>query len=843
MLTELWNRLTYLFGRGRFDSELDAELQFHLETRADELQAQGMDRKAAVAQARREFGSAARMQEETRSAWQFRRLEDLASDLRYAARGFRRNPAFAATAVACLTLAIGANTTIFSVSTEVLFAEPSVRDGERMVALRVGHGSHAEVATWRHLRDSGMFDGIAGENEESETNWRRGDVTERLHAVRVTDNFFTVTGYQTAMGRTPGVEERDTAVISYGLWQRRFNGEPSAIGAGMLLDGRPYTVVGILPRNHRTVTGFGFSPDIYLPVVTERTRVALFARLPESMPRGAVYPRLREVCAQLDPKLAEGIEVTPIAGLDRVISGKAMAVAAFFAMLLTVAGLVLLIACANVASMLLARASSRSQEIAIRLSIGAGRGRLVRQLLAESLLLALCGTLGGLALNLVLTRMISQIRLPLPVPIQYTIEPDWRLLTYSAALALATCLAAGLVPAFRATRTTITPQARQVGRGSALRNTLVGMQVAVSVVLLCAGLLFVRNLVLASTTRPGFDIEHTVWARLTPMPGAQSGNLAEEGLARLRGMPGVDSAAVVQVVPFNDNITNGTLMRTDRGESIQVQFSMNYVGPDYFRVMQIGIVAGREFAPQDREGVIVNEALARRLFGNTDPIGHTMTWDAGTVTVIGVAKNSKYFTLGETDKPAYYAPWSPNRGGRNAVNFMVRAAGGPEPLVPAITRLLGEVDRTAALEVKPMAKAMVFALLPSQVGAVVLGAVGLLGLSLAAIGLYGALLYSVSRRLPEIGVRMALGASPASVLRLVVRQSAWLAGAGAAVGLAIAIFAVRPLAYFLLPEVSTGDPATFAMVAGALFLMAVVATIGPALRALRVDPVVALRHE
>jgi predicted permease len=843
MLTELRNRLSYLLRRGRFDDELDAELQFHVETRADELQATGLDRKAAVAQARREFGSGARAQEETRSAWQFRRLEDLASDLRYAARGFARNPAFAATAIACLALAIGANTTIFSLTTEVLFAQPSVRDAGALVAVRVGHSSHAELPAWRFLRDSALFDGIAGENEESETNWRRGDVTERLHAVRVTDNFFEVTGIPVAIGRPPVRGERDTVVLSYGLWQRRFNGDPAAIGAGMLLDGQPYSVTGVLPRDHRTVTGFGFSPDLYVPVVSETTRVALFARLPRHMPRADVYPRLRDTLRQLDPKLAEGIEVTPISGMERVTSGKLMAVAAFFGMLMTVAGLVLLIACANVASMLLARASSRSQEIAIRLSIGAGRGRLVRQLLAESFLLAVCGTAAGLLLNIALTRMLSQIRLPLPVPVQYQIEPDWRLLAYSAALAVATCLTAGLVPAFRATGASITPQARQVARGSKLRNALVGVQVAVSVVLLCAGLLFLRNLVLASTTSPGFDVEHTVWGRLTPMPGAKTGNLADEGLARLRAMPGVDSAALVHVVPFNDNITNGTEMRTDRGDSIHVQFRTNYVGPDYFRVMQIPIVAGREFLKQDRDAAIINEALARRLFPGADPIGHTITWDAGTIVVVGVAKNSKYFSLGEHDQPAYYAPWVPNRGGRNAVNFMVRAAARPEPLVPAVTRVLGELDRTAAVEVKPMSKALVFAMLPSQVGAAVLGAVGLLGLALAAIGLYGALLYSVSRRLPEIGLRMALGASPTSVLRLVVRQSAGLAGAGAAIGLVIAVFAVRPLAFFLLPEVSPTDPSTFAIVAVTLFLVSIAATVGPALRALRVDPVVALRHE
>ena len=842
MVRELWNRLSYLLRRRRFDDELDTEMQFHLQARADELEAGGLDRLAALSQARREFGSPALMQEDTRSAWQFRRIEDLASDLRYAARGFRRNPAFALTAIACLGLAIGANTTVFSLATEVLFSRPSVREPGTMIAVRVRGGSHAEQTTWRFLRDAAIFDGIAGENEESETNWRHGDVTERLHAVRVTDNFFELTGIPVSIGRPLIRGERDAAVISHNLWQRRFGGNPSVVGAKMLLDGQPYTVAGILPRDHRTVTGFGFSPDLYLPVVKPDTRVALFARMPTGMNRAEARSRLDSAIRRLDPKLLRNAEVTPISGVDRFASEKMMPVAAFFAMLLTVAGLVVLIACANVASMLLARASARSQEIAIRLSIGAGRGRLVRQLLAESLLLAVCGAGAGLLLNIALTRALSSIRLPLPIPIQFTIEPDSRLLTYAAALALMTCLAAGLVPAFRATRT-VNPQARQLGRGSMLRSFLVGAQVAVSVVLLCAGLLFVRNLVRATTTSPGFDVDHTVWSRVSPMPDARPRDLAAEGLARLRSLPGVDSAAVVRVVPFNDNITNGAAVHPDRGAPIHVQFRMNYVGPDYFRVMQIPIVAGREFNLQDRDAAIINEALARRLFGDTNPVGHTLTWDAGTVVVVAVARNSKYFTLGEHDQPAYYAPFATNRSERTAINFLVRAAGRPDPLVPAIARTLGELDPTAAVETKPMSKALTFALLPSQVGATVLGALGLLGLALAAIGLYGSLLYSVGRRLPEIGLRMALGASPSSVLRLVIRQSAILSGVGAAIGLAIAIFAVRPLAFFLLPEVRPTDPATFVLVAVALFVVAVAATVGPALRALRVDPVVALRHE
>jgi predicted permease len=840
MLTEIFRRLAYLLRRERFDHELDTELQFHLDSRADELEAGGMTRKSALAQARREFGSSARMQEETRSAWQFRPMEDLASDLRYAARGFRRNPAFAATAIACLALAIGANTTIFSVATEVLFSRPSVRDASSLLSLRVGGGSHANQADWRQLRDARIFDDLGGENEESETNWRHGDVAERLYAVRVTDNFFEVTGIPVFLGRPIARGERDTVVISYGLWQRRFGGEAGAVGAGMVLDGRPYTVVGVLPRDHRTVTGFGFAPDLYAPVANESTRVALFARTPPEMTRAIAMERLLATCRQIRPELAQNVEVSAIAGMDRLTSGKLLTVAAFFAMLLTVAGLVVLIACANVASMLLARAASRSQEIAIRLSIGAGRGRLIRQLLAESLLLAACGTGAGLAINVGLTSFLSRIRLPLPLPIQFQIEPDWTLLAYSAALAVGTCVAAGLAPAVRATRT-ITPGARRIGGGSRLRSALVGVQVAISVVLLCAGLLFVRNLVLASTTNPGFDVTHTAWGRMTLLPDAPDPTTG--GLERLRSLPGIDSAAVARIVPFNDNITNGLEVRPDGGPPVHVMFRMNYVGPDYFRVMQIPILAGREFASRDRDATILNEAMARRLFGNVNPVGHTVSWDAGTITVVGVAKNSKYFSLGENDQPAYYAPYASMRITPRAVNFLVRAAGRPEALIPAISRTLGELDRTAAVETKPMSKALTFALLPSQAGAAVLGAVGLLGLLLAAVGLYGALLYMVTQRLPEIGVRMALGASPGNVLKLVLRQSATLAGVGSVVGLALAVVAVRPLAMFLIPEVRPTDPGTFVVVAAALFLTAVAATVGPALRALRVDPAVALRHD
>jgi predicted permease len=848
-MRELLRRLSYLMGRRRFEDELDVEFQFHLDARADELEAKGMTRQAATAQARREFGPAATAGEQTRSAWQFRRIEDLASDLRYAARGFRRNPAFAVTAIACLALAIGVNTTIFSLTAEALFSQPSARDPESLMAIRLGGNSHAEQKVWRFLRDAAIFEGVAGENEEIETNWRHGDSSERLFAFRTTPNFFDVTRIPVAIGRAPSRSE-SAVVLSWNLWQSRFGGDPRVTGGNMILDGHVYEIAGVLPRDHRTLIGFGFSPDLYLNAADEKTSVALFVRLPAGMSRAEARARLASTAAQLDARLASSVSVTAISGLDRFgHDPEVMVVAGFFAMLLIGVGLVLLIACANVASMLLARASSRSHEIAIRLSIGAGRGRLVRQLLAESLLLAACGTIAGLAMNVGLTSLLSRIRLQLPIPIQYHIQPDWRLLVYSAAVGALTCIAAGLIPALQATRSVgaaLHPGSRQIGGRSRLRNTLVVVQVAVSVVLLTSATLFLRNLAKASTMNPGFDLDHTVWALMRLVPEsypstAKTGALVARALDELRGLPGVEAASIARVVPLNNNMQVGTELLPDGGSPVHVNFRMNYVGGDYFRAMRIPLLAGREFAPADRDAAVVNEAMARRLFGGSNPVGHTIRWGNRTIAVVGLARNSKYFTLGEDDQPAFYQPYLDVR--EQTLNFLVRASGRPEAVLQPLAAALGELDRSAAVEVKPMSQAMSFALLPSRAGAAILGSIGLLGLALAAIGLYGALLYSVSRRIREIGVRVALGASTGRILRMVAGQGAALSATGIAIGTAISVVAVRPLSMFLTPEVRTGDPSTFVMVAAALMAVSLVATAGPAIRALRVDPATALRHE
>src|ERR1022692_4026986 len=407
---EIGNRLTYLFRRSRFDGELEEEIQLHIQARADELEQAGLSGADALRRARREFGSTLHTREETRSAWQMRWLEDLGSDLRYAARALRRNLTLTLAALGSLALAIGANTTVFSVAREALFSEPSCRDPKSLVQISLSGDSWIPMPQYRFLDEAHAFDGLAGMNIGMVVNWRDGNRTYRLAGTHVTDSFFEVVGIPVALGRPIKRGESDVTVVTYGFWNKRLGGDPDVLGRVLVLDGKPYTVVGVLPRDHRILAGFGFTPDLYL--TKDPVEVILYARLPIGMTGQAAYARLKSVCQELDRvypdvnrKWVEAIRLSAAGGMDRLQEEGQFAIpmVAFLGMLVIVTGIVMLIACANISSLLLARAFSRSREFAIRMSLGGGRGRLVRQLLAESLLLALLGTVAGLLLNLWLT--------------------------------------------------------------------------------------------------------------------------------------------------------------------------------------------------------------------------------------------------------------------------------------------------------------------------------------------------------------------------------------------------------------------------------------------------------
>ena len=657
-------------------------------------------------------------------------------------------------------------------------------------------------------------------------------------------------------------------MLSYRTWRSMFGEDPAVLGRKLILDGRIYTVAGVLPADHRSIAGFGLSPEVYIPVLHDDEYVQFYARMPKGMNIPLARERVRSATEQLDRvhpkegwKRVNQVRVTGVTGFDVLNQEIPGAVSGFFAMLLVVVGMVLLIACTNVASLLLARASSRSHELAIRLALGAGRRRIVRHLLAESLLLSCLGAVAGLIINLSCARLIRNLTLPVPVPIEIVVLPDWRLLWYSLGAVLVSALLCGLIPALKAVRrdvnNTLKQEEHQVQRTWNLRSVLVAGQLAVSIVLLATGLLFVHNLLRATSMNPGLDAQHTIWAYMRLVPDRYKDvdqnkqmTLVRSALERLRSVPGVESASITDRVPLNDNCVVGTTLRTDiPGPPVHVEYQCTRVGPDFFRTIGIPVLRGREYVESDQKGsqpvAIVNESLARAIFGKMNPVGHVIQTDFTDDKprlIVGVVKDSKYFTLSEKQRMALYEPYFAREEAVN-LHFLVRTTSIPAAYVKPISDLLSGLDPTAVVETKPMSESLGLALLPSRAAAAMLGTMGLLGLVLAAIGLYGVLLYSVSSRTREIGLRVALGASPADVLSIILRHSMALVGSGVAAGLALAFLAMQPLALFLVPGISTFDSATFLGVIAVLSTVALVATLAPVLRALRVDPMIALRYE
>ena len=865
---ESLRRLSQLGTRSRFHSELSDEMDAHIQDLADEYEQGGMSRADALAKARRRFGSPLKVGEQTTDIWRIGWIEDLGSDLRHALRAFRRNPGFALTAIFCLAIGIGANITIFSVTTAFLFSQPSCRDSQSLMAIWEAGNSHVGMADYNFVRDAHVFEGTAGINVEREVNWRDGERTSRFFVAAVTDDFFNTLGVPLLTGRGIAPGEKYTVVLSYGLWRRVFNGDAAILGRKLILDGRLYTVVGVLPRDHRSIFGFGVAPELYMPVLNNDDYVQLYVRRPSGMGFAAARERVQSIFERLDQfdprsdlKRTRGTRTTSVVGFDVLSQNMPGAITAFFALLAAVVGLVLLIACTNVAGLLLARAASRSHEIAIRLSLGASRRRIIRHLLAESLLLAGLAAVAGFALDLACTAVINRVALPIPVPVHLVVSPDWRLLWYSLLTIVVSTVLCGLLPALKAVRKPVNSALKQEEHQTArvwnLRSVLVAGQLALSIVLLATAFLFVHNLLRATSMSPGFDVQHTIWAYMRLVPERyqdpeqrKQTALVHAALAQLRALPGVESASITRHVALNGNCVTGVDVATDLApHPSPVRYQCNSVGPDYFQTMGIRLLSGREFSLRDEKGAaavaIVNESFARKVFGKRNPVGHVITDNlpqSKPRLIVGVVADSKYMTLSENQQLAVYRPYFAESEPVN-LGFLVRAERPSEALVKSINDTLGRLDASAAIETKPMSRALGLALLPSRAGAILLGTMGALGLILAAIGLYGVLLYSVARRTREIGLRVALGATSIDVLKIVWQHSLVLIGSGSIAGLALALFVMRPLSLFLVQGLNTFDPLGFAGVVAALSFTGLMATFAPAVRALRVDPMTALRYE
>ncbi|MCA1591405.1 MAG: ABC transporter permease [Acidobacteria bacterium] len=836
-------------------------------------------------------------------------MRNLWQDLRYAVRMLLKNPGFTAVAVISLALGIGANTSIFSFVNAILLRPLPVAEPERLAFVYSGSrsdpynvSSYPDYVDYRDknevLSDLVAYSGI---NVSLNTD----DQPEQISGLIVTGNYFDALGVRAALGRTflpdedrtPGA--RPVAVIGHALWQGRFMGDPSIVGKQMLLNGQSFTIVGVAPKNFDG-TDVGRANDIYVPMMMQAV-----VRPPRGGYSGEMNPDLLavrgsswlEIIGRLKPgvtiaqaqaamtTLAKGMEqaypqtnkdqlatLSPASKGDPTQRGTLLSVAG---LLTAVVGLVLLIACANVANLLLARASGRRREISIRLALGASRGRLIRQLMTESVLLALVSGVVGLLLAVWLVDALQSYTPPGNFfPVAFDFSLDTRVLGFALLISLLTGVIFGVAPALQASNPNLVPALKDEtmvlpGRGVrrfSLRNVLVVAQVALSLVLLvCAGL-FLRSLRQAQSIDPGFDPSHVLSmplnVNLLHYTKPQAQEFYRRVIERVEALPGVESATLTRTPPLSGASRQSTVLveggqgpaaasNSEGGglpsENPNITLASS-VALKYFQTLSIPLLRGRDFDERDREGapgvVIINETFARRYFPSEDPLGKRLSLSGAKgpwLEVVGLARDGKYITLGEMPAPFVYQPLMQRH--ESGMVLLVRAGGDPSNLVTGIRRETQALERNLPVtNFRLMTEMLNTSLFPARMGAVLLGVFGLLALLLASVGLYGVMAYSVARRTREIGIRMALGARSGDVLGLVLREGMTLVGIGVVLGVAVAFAATRMLAGFLY-GVSTSDPATFAGVTVALAATALVASFIPARRAARVDPAISLRYE
>jgi putative ABC transport system permease protein len=824
-------------------------------------------------------------------------VENLLKDLRFGVRTLFRQRAFTAVAVLSLALGVGINTTIFSVVNAVLLRPLPIHEPDRLVEIYTSNVAEYPYLTTSYPDYLDIRDQTSALATTAAHGTVRGILTRDGHSELVsgevvTDDSYELHGIQPVLGREFLPEENRTegthpvVVVSHGFWQRRLGGDPQLVGSTLRISGVDYSVVGVAPEGFNSTIP-GLQTEFWAPVaMVEKLN---FAGLQSQNPspgdtrlerRGTrwlfvkgrlaegrsfeeaqaqvqtVASRLAEQYPDVDGKLqakllpSTGVRLHPM--VDGVLAPAA-------AVLLGAVGLVLLIACANVANMLLARAAGRRREIAVRLAIGASRGRLVRQLLTESLLLAALGGAVGIAVAWGGARLLTAYQPPLPIPLRFDYALDLRVLAFATFATLVTALAFGLAPALQASRPALVPalknaEAQNDGRRRlAFRDVLVVGQLAVSLVLLVAGALLVRGLVKAHSIDPGFDPDRIATLSLNlKMMGysaEQATPFQERLVEELQSLPGVEAVALASRLPLGSDINmEGILIpEIHESEDDSVAIDATWVDPDYFRALGVEIVAGRGIEKSDARGAplvaVVNQAMAQRYWpdGAVGRRFYTEGWDGPVVEVAGVVRDYKVRSLGEEPRPYLHFAWAqqPTR----STTVMVRAASDAAPLIAPMRARVQQLDAGVVLtDEGTLTDLLQATLTPTRVGASLLGSFGVLALLLASVGLYGVVAYAVSQRTRELGVRMALGARRADVVRMVLLGGLRMAGWGIGIGVVAAAVAAQLLSS-LLYGLSSFDSVAFGAAAAVLLGVAMLANAVPAWRASRVDPMVALRYE
>jgi putative ABC transport system permease protein len=883
---------TKLFSRGRYD-DISAEIREHLDEKVEELVASGMPRAEAIAAARREFGNVALIEERTREVWQWSWLENLATDIRYAVRMLVKSPGFTIVAILTLALGIGANTAIFSVVNTVILQPLAYPNPDRLVELELsspqGNGDITSVPkfnVWRQQTQA--FDFVAAYDLSGPgINLIAGDRPEQLKGIHASADYFPVFGAPVALGRTyTDGEDRPggpaVVVISNGLWRSTFGGDPNIIGRTIDLGGDPYTVVGVLGPT------FSSDPpsDLWLPLKADPNSIdqghylRSTARLKPGVTVAQAQAAMKLAADQFNRKFPDaamgpGGSFTAVPLRDSVIGDVRFGLLLLFGAV----GFVLLIACANVANLLLVRAAIRRREIAIRAALGAGRARIISQLLTESLLLSLAGGALGLALGYFGVRALLAINpggIPRIGEQGAGVSLDWRVLAFTFAAAIVTGILFGLVPALTASHSDLNSTLRESGtragggvRHNKARSILVVTEMALALVLLVGAALLLRTFGALRGVDPGFDA-HNVLTMQMSLTGARFektagvDQLERDSRQRVESLPGVAAAAVTCCLPLQGGFGLPFVIEGRPLQNSPYHGGAGYqiISPRYFDVFRIPILAGRAFNDQDTGGsggvVILSQSMAKQYWPKGDAIGARITIGKGvgpefedpTRQVVGIAADVHQGGLNQPPPPLMYVPIAQLPDGVTALNnriipmtWVVRTKYQPFALSQDIQRELR--DSSGGLPVahiKSMLQVVGDSTARNDFYTTLLSIFAGVALLLAAIGVYGLMAYSVQQRTQEIGVRMALGASPQQVRRMIVLQGMLLALIGVIIGVGSALALTR-LMRTLLFGVKPYDPATIVLVALLLSAVTLVATYLPARRASRVDPMVALRYE
>ena len=898
-------RLLTLFRRNRSAQRLDDEIQFHLDQQVAENISAGMSSTEARYSAMRSFGNPTVLKEETRDTWGWLGLEQIAQDLRYGFRTLRKNPGFTAVAVLTLALGIGANTAIFQLIDALRLRAIPVKEPQQLVTVQLAdniglRGNQASGypvltnAVWEKLREN--QDGFSGVLAWGSNNFglTPGGEVQLARGLFVSGDFFQVLGVRPLMGRvfTASDDRRGCglpgAVVSYAFWQRELGGDPSPIGRKLTLNYHPVEIIGVTPPGFFGLE-VGRSYDVAVPICSQAVLwsdgtwldegtvwwLNVMGRLKPDSTREKANAQLAVISpgifrATLPSNYpAENVKDYLKFRLAAVPAGSGVSwlrtqYSDSLSLLLGTASLVLLIACANLANLMLARATTHEHEFTVRFAIGASRSRLIRHSMTESLLLAVAGGALGLFLAGALSQFLVTSLGTQGDPLFLDLKPDWRLLAFALGLASLTCILFGLVPALRASRVSPSEAFKSAGRNVTasrkrfgFRQGLVVSQVALSLVLVVGALLFSGSLRNLLAVDAGFLQKGVVIADLdlfrrlnVPYPGRVT--FKQDLLQKIRALPGVVSAAEVDLLPLSGGRTENLVWVEGANRASEVDSLFNSTSDGYFKAMGIALLAGRDFSPQDTVSslkvAIVNQSFARKLGLGRNPIGKTFRRQATpseperSFEIVGLVADTKYSSLREEFGPIVFLCTSQDPKPGPSAEFVIRSAAPITQTVSNVRSLVARASPLITVGFLPFETTILEGLTRERLMAKVSGFFGLLAALIAAVGLYGVMSYLVAQRTNEIGIRAALGAQRADVLSLVLRNAALLLAPGLVLGAFLSVAAAQT-ARAMLFGLQPSDPGVLVAAMTGLGFIALLASFPPARRAMRVDPIVALRYE